>query len=737
MTSVNSKNNSKQRNNLVEVLQFRAQHTPNKIAYGILDGHLNLTEITYSDLFLRVMKLASILVKNKIGENYKCMLIFYRELDFVISYLACSSIGAVPIPLNMPKQKCQLYKWEKVAKDSEAQCILTEKGSLKFLKDGFKTENCKTLSSMPIYIEEKEGCGQVDSKINEIAFLQYTSGSTGVTKGVMVTNTSLINNMKQIENKLKFNEESVIVSWLPFYHDLGLIYGILQGIYSGSKVILMSPDDFMQYPMNWLKAMSAYRATHTAAPNFAYELISKEVDKRSIDIKDINLASLKVAICGGEPVNINTMNKFRNKTERLGLKDNVLLPAYGLAEGTLIVSCYKVNGNVGWLKLNRNDFNNGVITILDRGQLSNFKISSKELTSDEVYLVGNGDVIKEHELFIKKINNGRILEVNNIGEVCFSGPSVTKGYWKNPKETKRMFNCDDRNRVYIKTGDLGFIDVTGELYISGRIKDLIIIRGVNYYPQDIERTSFNANEQLEIEGAAAFSIEEEGEEKLVVIQEVIENAVTTPRTNKWARDIRENILRVHGIMVETIIFVPPLSIARTVSRKIQRKKSKDLFLNNNLEKVIGISRVDHSKEVGISSYNISNKELGGREFLEGYLREIIGKELGILETEVDGNISFIELGINSMMSLSIRSSLEKELGVQISSTLLFNYNTIKKMSEYLFLLLNNNIHSERRNNNSEKVITILSRNDSELDGFSEDKLFELLKMELGDEENEY
>ena len=725
--------NTKMRENIesvVQMLNFRAQHTPDKTAYGMLDAAFHLSEITYSELFLRVSALAANLSALKITEGNRCILMFHQGIDFIVSFLACNRIGAVPVPINMPGRNKSLTKWEKIAVNSQACCIITDKSGIFSLKD--KLKNSGTLSALPVYSEQEEVPAKTVSGFNELAFLQYTSGSTGDPKGVMVTHASLMNNLKQIKNSFRFNEDSVMVSWLPFYHDMGLILGILQGIYSGYKVILMNPADFMQQPVNWMKAISVYGATHTTAPNFAYELAAEKLEKLThAEEGSISLKSLERAICGAEPINMNTMLKFNKTAERFGLREHALSPGYGLAEASLVVSAYKPGEKTGWLRLNRTDLQSDAIFVIDKGYLGFSQQMIDEAAIGETYLVGNGFVVDEHQLSIRNPEDGTELGAQAIGEICFAGPSVTKGYWNRPEETKNTFPADEKSgQVYLRTGDLGFKDTNGELYITGRIKDLIIIRGMNYYPQDIERTAFNAGPDLRIDGAAAFSVLQEGEEKLILIQEVNRSAVRNPQCDKWAKKIREGVLKVHGIPVEIIVFIPPMHIPRTTSGKIQRNKAKLMYLNSEWSKIVGISSLEKIR----NSFSVSNEKIDSREALAEFIAGLVARQLAIPKAEIDRSIPFTELGINSMMSLSIRNSLEQALGFIVPAASLFNYNTVHQMSEYLFSLCNISFNQPVQAKKAADY-TVLAQ--SKFENCSEDELFELLKKELGETDHAY
>ncbi|EIW16350.1 MULTISPECIES: AMP-binding protein [Pelosinus] len=725
--------NTKVRKNIesvVQILNFRAQHTPDKTAYGMLDAAFNLSEITYSELFLRVSALSSSLSALKIAEGNRCILMFHQGIDFIVSFLACNRIGAIPVPINMPGRNKSLAKWENISMNSQARCIITDKTGVFSLKDMLK--NSETLSALPVYSEQEDVFAETISGFNELAFLQYTSGSTGDPKGVMVTHSALMNNLKQIKDKFRFHEDSVMVSWLPFYHDMGLILGILQGIYSGYKVILMNPADFMQQPMNWMKAISVYGATHTTAPNFAYELAADKLEKLTYaEAGSISLKSLERAICGAEPVNMNTLLKFNKTAQHFGLREYTLSPGYGLAEASLVVSAYKAGQEAGWLKLNRKDLQSGSISVIDKGYLGFSQQMTDEAAIGETYLVGNGFVVDEHQLSIRNPEDGTELSAQAIGEICFAGPSVTKGYWNRPEETKNTFPADEKNgQVYLRTGDLGFKDTNGELYITSRIKDLIIIRGMNYYPQDIERTAFNAGSDLRIDGAAAFSVPQEGEEKLILIQEVNRSAVRNPQCDKWAKIIREDVLKVHGIPAEIIIFIPPMHIPRTTSGKIQRNKAKLMYLNCEWSKIVGTSSLDKIR----SSFSVSSEKINSREALAEFIAGLVARQLAITTAEIDQNIPFAELGINSMMSLSIRNSLEQAMGFIVPAASLFNYNTVQQMSEHLYSLCNISFNKPVQ---AKKAADHTVFAQSEFDNFSEDELFELLKKELGETDHAY
>jgi len=702
------------------ILELRARRTPNKQAYGLLDENFRLTEITYAELLERASALSSRLAERKLAAGSRCLLMFHQSIEFIVAFFACLRAGAVPVPVNMPGRNRPLTKWEGIARNAQVSCILTDRLLVASL--GETLQGSDTLAALPLYAEEEEKGAheETTAACHALAFLQYTSGSTGEPKGVMVTHAALLSNLRQLEAKFAFDENSVMVSWLPFYHDMGLILGILQGVYSGYKVILMKPADFMQQPAGWLRAVSVYGATHTGAPNFAYRLAADKLETWDRDGEEpIALNGLRRAFCGAEPIDLQTLTRFANVAKHYGFDSGALSPGYGLAEASLVVATYGTRQRVGWLKLDRAKLKSNVVQVLDSGSLDNAPIAAESEEAEEsgsgaVYLVGNGFVIDGHRLSVRHTENRRELGERQIGEVVFSGPSVTQGYWNRPVETDLAFPYDERSgRIELHTGDLGFRTASGELYITGRMKDLIIIQGMNYYPQDIERTAFEADPDLRPDGAAAFSVDRGGEEKLIVIQEANRSAVRNPQCERWAARIRDRVRSVHDISVEAVVFVPPMHIPRTTSGKIQRGKAKLMYENNEWAKTLGICVFD--REPGYTER--VGAEISSEPLLERYIVELVAEQLAVSSSVIDGELPFMELGLTSAMALSVRHSLERATGLSISATALFNYNTAGRMSRYLFALLRGGDVS----------------GDSALDERSESEWLELLKRELGGE----
>jgi len=388
----------------------------------------------------------------------------------------------------------------------------------------------------------------------------------------MVTHGNLIENLEMLRLGLRNTRQSTYASWVPLYHDMGLIANVLQSMYLGSLCVLLAPLTFMQRPLSWLRAIHRYRAEVAGAPNFAFDLCVQRF--RADQMRDVDLSCWKVAFNGAEPVRAETLDRFTATFRPYGFDPRAMHPQYGMAEATVCVS----SGDRGA---------GPVIRAISVEAFRRNQIAAPAGRDDTLRVVGCGKNVPGQRMAIVDMQTRRRLPADCIGEVWLSGPHICKGYWQNPEATRATFEAriegDEDNGPWLRTGDLGFMDKAGELFITGRSKDMIIVRGMNYYPQDIEKTVYDSHPALRRHCGAAFSVLTDTGERVVLVQEV-------ERTHRRGLDIeeiiaciREAVANEHEIALDTIVLIRPGAIPKTTSGKIQRSLARQMWLQNSFE----------------------------------------------------------------------------------------------------------------------------------------------------------
>jgi acyl-CoA synthetase (AMP-forming)/AMP-acid ligase II len=404
-----------------------------------------------------------------------------------------------------------------------------------------------------------------------IAFMQYTSGSTAAPKGVIVPHRALLANSEMIRNIFESDQNTVFVSWLPLFHDLGLISNIVQTVYVGGRCLLMSPFAFLQKPFRWLQAISHYRANISGGPDFAYALAAHKVTEAQK--AGLDLSSWRIAYNGAEPVRQATLELFAAAFAPCGFRREALLPGYGQAEATLFASGGPTNHGPIYYRLDANAFGRHRVVPANEGTAA--------FTAVACGYTNWGD----QQVKIVNLETLRESPPGEVGEIWIAGSHVAGGYWNKPAETEATFHAytaDTGAGPFLRTGDLGFIH-EGQLYIGGRIKDLIIIDGENHYPQDIEFTVENAHPSVRNGCTAAFAIDKDGKERLVVVAELKPAGESNPPVSEAiAQEIRQAVSREHGIPVYDIVFIQARTIHKTSSGKIQRRACCADYLQQQL-----------------------------------------------------------------------------------------------------------------------------------------------------------
>ena len=575
-----------QADTLVDILRQRANEQPDKVAYTFLvDGENHAIGFTYRQLEQKAQAIATY-IQSLCEPQARVLLLYPPGLDFIAAFFGCLYAGAIAIPAYPPRPNRSIDRIQSIISSAQPTLALTTHSIIDNLqKKADRTPELKSLrwlATDSINLNYAQKWQETAINRDNIAFLQYTSGSTAEPKGVKITHHNLLHNLAAIHSCFGHYTHSQGVIWLPPYHDMGLIGGILQPLYGDFPVTLMSPLMFLQNPLRWLKAISRYQATTSGGPNFAYDLCVRKFKPELAS--DLDLSSWDVAFNGAEPINYETITNFTKTFAPYGFRESAFYPCYGMAEATLIISGGKKNSEP-------------ITKIVDSKQLeqNQVAIANREVANTRI-LVSCGSSLPDQIIAIVNPDTMTPCRAGKIGEIWVSGFSIADGYWNQTQATEDTFEAQivgDEQTYFLRTGDLGFID-GGELFVTGRLKDLIVIKGRNHYPQDIERTVEASSDFIRPSGTASFVVSNAGEEKLVVLSEVERSYWDRRRNNQKSQTntatenssakpdlkqlIRREIAQNHDLQTHYILLLKPGSIPKTSSGKIQRHLCRHSFL---------------------------------------------------------------------------------------------------------------------------------------------------------------
>ena len=567
---------------LVEILRYRAQAQPNQVAYvGLENGETESGRLTYLALDQQARAIA--LQLQSLGASGSRVLLTYPLSDglaFVAGFFGCLYAGAVAVTAWPPLNESLLSELQYKAVDAEVQFALSTQSMLNQAREAFVT-------AQPLDSVHWIATDRVTSEIDEeqiaqwqapkidpktLAYLQYTSGSTGLPKGAMISHGNVLDNLGLIYKTCEYTARDIGVCWLPLYHDMGLVGAVIQPVYAGGPVVMMSPVDFILKPIRWLQAITRYRATTSGGPNFAYDLCIRKITPAQK--AQLNLSSWAIAANGAEPVLADTLDRFATAFESVGFKREAFCPAYGMAETTVMIS------------LNDRKTPPPVKEIASESLIRN-KIEPVKETSEARMVVGCGLVDEAHPVAIVDPDTLERCKENEVGEIWVAGPSVAQGYWNRIEETEQTFNAhiaDTGEGPFLRTGDMGFLD-GDELFVTGRIKDVIILWGNNHYPHFLEATVEKSHPALRPAGGAVFGIEVDGEERLVVVQEIDSRALKSLDAEEVIGAIRQGLGIHHMLEPHAIALLRPGRTPKTPTGKTQRSACKAKYLAGELNVV--------------------------------------------------------------------------------------------------------------------------------------------------------
>ncbi len=637
--------------NLVELLRWRAEVTPTQSGFRYLDGGEGEGRaMSYAELDRRARAIGAGL-REHAEPGERVILLYPPGLEYVEAFFGCLYAGVIAVPAYPPNPRRlerTVPRLVSIVEDSGAELALSTGAIAAMARSltsyGEALNNMGWLATDEIGDEMADGWSLAGVDERTVAFLQYTSGSTGRPKGVVLDHRTLMRNEALIQKAFGSSEQTVAVNWLPLYHDMGLIGAVLQPVYCGCTSVLMSPLDFLKRPARWLEAISRFEGTDSTAPNFAYDLA---VRKTPEEIRDnLDLSSWKRACNGAEPIRMGTLERFADYFEPCGFDRRAFMPAYGLAEVGLIVSA----------------------TPRDK--------EPRVVEADGRDQVSCGLPLGDFEVRVVKPGTRRVVDDGEVGEIWLRGGSVAPGYWEKNKVNEEVFRAHtaDGEGPFLRTGDVGAV-VDGEVVITGRLKDLMIIRGVNHYPHDIEATVETVDPAIRRGCGAAFTVDSNGddEESLVVVTEVKPDLVDD--ANRLAGRIRETIATAHRVVPAEVVLIEPRTIEKTSSGKLQRFAVRNSYQRGELAEIARQSSDDLQAQ--------QKQDESTRSAIESWLAARVAEERDMEPANVDLEATFATYGIDSAEAVGIVGELERWLEEEIPATALYDFPTISALAAHL------------------------------------------------------
>ncbi|MEV0493743.1 SDR family NAD(P)-dependent oxidoreductase [Streptomyces atratus] len=663
------------------------EHPQHQTFRFLVDGEGEPQCLTDAEVDLRARTIAAVL-RERIPAGERALILCPAGLDYMVSFFACLYAGIIAVPAYPPDPaflKRTLPRLVGVIEDAEPAVILAPAATVA-LADSFY-EHAPALRGIAwcavddLDTAAADGWRHPGSRRDDIAFLQYTSGSTSRPKGVMVSHGNLLHNIDAMFGTFFAHDpDQHVVSWLPPFHDMGLIFSLLTPAYAGFPVTFMAPYSFLKRPFRWLKAISDTGATASAAPNFAYDLAVAKVTPQQRETLD--LSRWRSAANGAEPVRLETLERFTATFAESGFRPTAHAPSYGLAEGTLMVSSGDPDTGHVWRHLTPDALEAGTAEDAAPGEPARTLLGCGTSLSDQRVAIVDPQTLTE-------LPDGR------VGEIWVAGQSIAHGYWRRIPETEEIFQAhlaDTGEGPFLRTGDLGFADGP-ELYVTGRSKDVIIIAGRNHYPQDIERTVEAVDGGLRQGCGVAGSREIDGEERLIVVQEY-RGSKDHAEHRRIIGEIRAELAREHGLQVFAVALVRAGTVPKTSSGKLQRSACLDSFMNDGLNAVAlwrhdrdgaapAVRAAAAASEPATAAPDLAPPVVATAAEIEGWLKEAVAEATGSRPEAVDPALPFAAYGLQSVHMVSLAGDLEGRLGRPVNATAAWEHPTMEKLAKHL------------------------------------------------------
>ncbi len=674
----------------IDVLENRAKLTGDKIAYRFIEGNSNVSavhSITFKQITTEAKNIAKQLLDNNIKVGDRVLLIYPPGIELLTAFYACLYVGGIAVLVYPPMNEKLAEKLDLIIQDSTPAIILTSQelkkrfGQLRLLKKttqlpllgktierrfkkylllGKWNQNIPWMATDNIQINDNIVLELPNINKNSLALLQYTSGSTGHPKGVMISHANILQNINQIQRETLITSRDIFASWLPPYHDMGLI-ATISATFAGYELTMMSPLTFLKDPYIWLKVITDYKVTLTAGPNFSYDYCVKKI--KSEQKATVDLSTVRLIFNGAEPLQSKTIDKFYENFKECGFKREAFFPCYGLAEATLYVS---------------GRFDKKVLTLSTKELKKHKFVLSDPSNENFKTLVSCGKCAQNVKIVNPKTKH--LAKVNEIGEIWINSESVSSGYWNKNEVTKEIFHARiadlDNGVNYLRTGDLGYI-YEDELYITGRLKDIIIIHGQNHYPQDIEHTIQYCHPKIRTGGCAAFSVESNNVENLVLVCEVEDN-VANDEWDDLISAICKNIALEYELSVSAVAFIPPRQLPKTTSGKVRRQPTKSAFLKGSLptkyvwHAPVFTENLSPKQQAGLHMDLSISPALWAKAWIEAHTSQ-----------EINPDLTFVQLGLDSIAIVEFINELGNHLGIELDPAIAWEHPSINALLKYL------------------------------------------------------
>ncbi|MDB9513161.1 choline/carnitine O-acyltransferase [Kamptonema animale CS-326] len=665
---------------LLDLLRYRALHQRDRMAYTFLqDGRKEAGSLNYEQLDRRARAIAAQLQSlNAKGE--RALLLYPQGLEFIAAFCGCLYAGAIAIPVPPPdpaRLKRTLPRLQAIAEDASATLVLTTSRITTQLAENYsqlqEVLGAHWLCTEEIADDWAEQWQPPEVDSNTLAYLQYTSGSTSTSKGVTISQGNLMHHANYLQKDCGYTSDSVTVTWMPYFHDYGLVQGIILPLYTGTPCYLMTPLAFIKSPFHWLLAISRYRATHTQGPNFAYDQCLRRItlEQRS----QLDLRSWQAAGNAAEPINPGVIEEFIETFKPYGFRPEAFAPAYGLAEATLLVSSSPIGKPP-------------VFYVADAAALEKNRVVEALSGNGMVRVIpGCGRLVSDTKVVIANPETLTRCATNEVGEIWVSDPGVALGYWHRPEDTDKTFQArlqDTGEGPFLRTGDLGFLQ-DGELFVTGRLKDLIIILGSNHYPQDIEFTIERCHPAVRPNSGAAFSVEVEGQERLVVVQEIERGRSQNLDADEVISSIRRAIAEGHELPVYAVVLIASGSILKTSSGKIQRRACRSAFLSNTLKVVAQwvpnpSDEAESCSELSLNDQVVSTRNIQVSTANIPQISQLVARVLGVKRIAHDADL--LALAVNSLDLIRLLNELEETFGLAPTIEQIVGMKTITVLTQY-------------------------------------------------------